>query len=76
VQDVLRLGFAPESNSIAVHLSRLRTKLAAGGLEGLIETGSGGYRLRSAVLDDASTAPWLRGQASASGNHGQPVQSS
>jgi len=46
VHDVLGLSFEPTSNSIAVHMSRLRGKLVAAGLTGLVETESGGYRLR------------------------------
>jgi hypothetical protein len=46
VHDVLRLSFQPVSNSIAVHMSRLRGKLAAAGLRDLVETEkSGSYRL-------------------------------
>lgn len=59
-QDVMRLGFAPESNGIAVHLSRLRAKLTAAGLAGLIETGGGGYRLRSSVIEGEQSEPWMR----------------
>lgn len=47
VQDVWRMGFVPETNSIAVHMSRLRRKLAFVGLAGVIETSAPGYRLRS-----------------------------
>ncbi|MEJ2408729.1 MAG: response regulator transcription factor [Novosphingobium sp.] len=47
IHDVWRMGFVPETNSIAVHMSRLRRKLAIGGLRGVIETASeGGYCLR------------------------------
>lgn len=47
IRDVWRLGFVPETNSIAVHMSRLRRKLSLGGLDDMIETvASGGYRLR------------------------------
>jgi len=45
VQDVWRMGFVPETNSIAVHMSRLRRKLSFVGLAGVIETSSAGYRL-------------------------------
>lgn len=45
VQDVWRMGFVPETNSIAVHMSRLRRKLSFVGLAGVIETSSPGYRL-------------------------------
>ena len=47
VRDVWRLGFMPETNSLAVHVSRLRGKLGLAGLETLLETApSGGYCLR------------------------------
>lgn len=49
VRDVWRMGFVPETNSLAVHVSRLRGKLNTAGLEGLVETApSGGYCLRPA----------------------------
>jgi two-component system OmpR family response regulator len=51
VRDVWRMGFVPETNSIAVHMSRLRRKLSLVGLRGMIETlPLGGYRLRSPDL--------------------------
>lgn len=47
VKDVWRMGFMPETNSLAVHVSRLRGKLSTAGLEGLVETApTGGYCLR------------------------------
>lgn len=55
VADVWRLGHVPETNSIAVHVSRLRAKLALAGLEDLIETVPGeGYRLAQAAPSTAS----------------------
>lgn len=46
IQDVWRMGFVPETNSIAVHMSRLRRKLAFVGLSGMIGTApAGGYCL-------------------------------
>ena len=46
LREVWRLSFVPETNSIAVHVSRLRGKLAQGGLEGWVLTGqAGGYYL-------------------------------
>lgn len=46
LRDVWRLDFDPGTNSVEVHVSRLRGKLAAAGLNGLIETSAtGGYRL-------------------------------
>ena len=62
VRDVWRLGFMPESNSIAVHMSRLRRKLESAGLAGLIETAHRGYRLRCSILDTSEPAVWLRGR--------------
>lgn len=47
IQDVWRMGFVPETNSIAVHMSRLRRKLEFVGMSGVIATASaGGYCLR------------------------------
>ena len=49
LSDVWRLGFVPETNSLAVHVSRLRAKLAQAGLGGLVRTvASGGYLLAPA----------------------------
>jgi two-component system OmpR family response regulator len=46
LSDVWRLDFEPGTNSVEVHVSRLRTKLATVGLAALIETDpEGGYRL-------------------------------
>ena len=47
IRDVWRMGFVPVTNSIAVHMSRLRRKLGFAGLDGIIETAAqGGYCLR------------------------------
>ena len=47
IRDVWRMGFVPATNSIAVHMSRLRRKLGIAGMNGLIETmPDGSYRLR------------------------------
>lgn len=49
VTDVWRLNHEPETNSIEVHVSRLRTKLAMAGCDALVETArEGGYRLAPA----------------------------
>lgn len=57
IQDVWRMGFVPETNSIAVHMSRLRRKLSFVGLVKMIETAPpGGYRLRPL----AETTPDVR----------------
>ena len=46
LRDVWRLGHDPETNSVEVHVSRLRAKLAAHGCEGVVLTDPrGGYRL-------------------------------
>lgn len=44
--DVWRLAFRPETNSLAVHVSRLRAKLRLAGIDGVIDTlADGSYRL-------------------------------
>lgn len=54
--EVWRLSFRPETNSLAVHVSRLRKKLRIAGLDGLIETTeSGAYRLAIAMQLPAPT---------------------
>lgn len=46
IRDVWRLNHEPETNSVEVHVSRLRAKLAGAGCESLVETvPEGGYRL-------------------------------
>lgn len=46
LRDVWRIHHEPETNSVEVHVSRLRSKLAGAGCEALIETvAEGGYRL-------------------------------
>ena len=46
IKDVWRLNHEPETNSVEVHVSRLRAKLAGAGCESLVETApEGGYRL-------------------------------
>lgn len=53
--DVWHLSFRPETNSLAVHVSRLRAKLRLAGLDGLVETAPGGaYRL---VVPAARSVP-------------------
>jgi DNA-binding response OmpR family regulator len=60
LRDVWRLNHVPETNSVAVHVSRLRSKLADCGCEGLVATDPrGGSRLveaRPAVSPDDTTA--------------------
>jgi len=46
LRDVWRIHHEPETNSVEVHVSRLRSKLAGVGCDALIETATeGGYRL-------------------------------
>ncbi len=46
LKDVWRINHDPETNSVEVHVSRLRSKLAAAGCDRLVETvPEGGYRL-------------------------------
>lgn len=46
LSDIWRLSYRPETNSLAVHISRLRAKLRISGLDGLIVTlGDGAYCL-------------------------------
>lgn len=46
LRDVWRIAQEPDTNSVEVHVSRLRTKLAGAGCAGLVETAvEGGYRL-------------------------------
>ncbi|WP_299194297.1 winged helix-turn-helix domain-containing protein [uncultured Erythrobacter sp.] len=46
--DVWRIHFEPETNSVAVHVARVRSKLEAFGLSGLLETHpDGGYLLKA-----------------------------
>lgn len=53
LRDVWGLSFRPETNSLAVHVSRLRAKLRIAGLSGLVETTpDGGYRLAAGPPHD------------------------
>jgi DNA-binding response OmpR family regulator len=45
VSDVWRLAARPETNSLAVHVSRLRAKLRVAGLDGMLASTAEGYRL-------------------------------
>lgn len=60
LSDVWRLGHIPETNSLAVHVSRLRTKLALAGLDGLVQTApSGGYLLAPSNGADPAPIPLI-----------------
>ena len=59
MQEVWRLNHVPETNSLAVHVCRLRAKLSRAGCEGLVETlPDGRYRLAPDPMRDCS-AEWL-----------------
>ena len=65
LRDVWRIDFEPETNSVEVHVSRLRGKLAAEGYRSLIETVAGaGYRL-SLEEDPFMLAPSSQPEADA-----------
>ncbi|HUQ13744.1 MAG TPA: winged helix-turn-helix domain-containing protein [Novosphingobium sp.] len=53
LRDVFDLGFDPGTNRVAVHICRLRKKLAHAGLGGLLVTGPGdeGYRLAAPAAE-------------------------
>ena len=59
VRDVWRMAYVPDTNSLAVHVFRLRAKLAIAGLAGLIKTEpSGGYCL-DRIEPSAASAPFM-----------------
>jgi DNA-binding response OmpR family regulator len=50
LREVWRLEFEPGTNTVEVHVSRLRAKLAAAGITRLVETDpQGGYRLSQPI---------------------------
>jgi two-component system OmpR family response regulator len=58
LSDVWRLAHEPETNSVEVHVSRLRAKLAANGCRGLVLTEpGGGYRLAADAFTLSGPAP-------------------
>lgn len=58
IQDVWRMGFVPETNSIAVHMSRLRRKLGFVEMSRIIATAPAGcYRLVSPGEPQGSGVP-------------------
>lgn len=61
LSEVWRLCHMPDTNSLAVHVFRLRAKLAAAGLDGLVQTApQGGYML---AAPEASAIPLLTGDS-------------
>ena len=60
IAEVWQMNFRPETNSLAVHVCRLRAKLAAAGLPGIVSTAvDGGYALTQADELRAQLAPRL-----------------
>ena len=58
LRDVWRIHHEPETNSVEVHVSRLRSKLAGVGCDALIHTANeGGYRLATAPLSACASEP-------------------
>lgn len=67
--DVWRTHHMPETNSIAVHVFRLRAKLALAGLEGIVETApDGSYRMDMSAAMPAA----LAGGTALRGSHALP----
>lgn len=62
LRDVWRLSHEPETNSLEVHVSRLRAKLAVGNVAWIVQTHeSGGYCARATPPEDVLRVD--RGQA-------------
>lgn len=57
IHDVWRLAFMPATNSLAVHMSRLRARLANVGLAHIVQTTPGGYCLRMPDADYPAIHP-------------------
>ncbi|MEZ5742295.1 MAG: winged helix-turn-helix domain-containing protein [Sphingomonadaceae bacterium] len=58
IEDVWHMRFVPETNSLAVHVSRLRSKLRPFGSDGLLRTtGDGDYMLDLRSEDTAHAPP-------------------
>ena len=63
IRDVWRMAYVPETNSLAVHVYRLRAKLASVGLEWMVQTTIDGcYRLQTEDSDSPSPAPHFADQ--------------
>jgi two-component system, OmpR family, response regulator len=61
LREVWRLSFRPETNRLAVHVSRLRAKLRDAGCPGLVETvPGGGYRLAPEPRQEFPLDAYLR----------------
>lgn len=67
LREVWRISQEPETNSVEVHISRLRTKLAAAGCPGLIETvAEGGYCIAGGFAREREPAGYSAPTASPS----------
>lgn len=62
VSDVWHLPSRPETNSLAVHVSRLRAKLRLAGLDGLLVSTAQGYCLAQAASSAGVDAPARLGE--------------
>ena len=71
LSDIWRLGYVPETNNIAVHMSRLRGKLAVFGLPAVIETVGPAYRLTAGAAE--GTIPSLHVSRTPMGQAAQPA---
>ncbi len=80
LRDVWRIHHEPETNSLEVHVSRLRSKLAGVGCEALVQTVSeGGYRLEAPPGFQAAlpcTAAPVTRSVPAALSHAPPLRSS
>ena len=56
IRDVWRMAYVPETNSLAVHVFRLRAKLASAGLEWMVQT----TRWTAAIVSGQQRPPRLR----------------
>jgi DNA-binding response OmpR family regulator len=62
--EVWRLCHMPDTNSLAVHVFRLRAKLGGAGLDGLVRTApTGGYMLVPPAESDLPAIPMLTGDS-------------
>lgn len=79
IAEVWQMNFRPETNSLAVHVCRLRAKLASAGLPGIVSTTiDGGYALTSpeeprSALAHRHALPETRSERAAPGARGKRV---
>lgn len=63
IQDVWRMAYVPETNSLAVHVYRLRAKLAAAGLDWMVQTmPDGAYRFEAGVANPPASTFLFSGE--------------